>query len=699
MIPIGSRMELRRILSMAAALAPLPDEALRGRMQALRRQDIGRVRPEAYALVYEALRRRLSITPYPEQVLGAIAMAEGCVAQMNTGEGKTVTAVFPACLYALSGRGAHIATVNPYLARRDCEWMRPVYETLGVSVAVTEAGMPFEDKKAAYACDVLYGTHSEFGFDYLRDQLAQTEERQVQREPAFMLVDEADSILLDEAVTPMILSGGGGTLHPLLPAVDRFVRYLKSVTVQSLEDEDEYRRLDEQFDYIVLRRERVAMLTSLGERHAEQFFRLKTLADDLTVAHMIFQAIQAHGTLRRDVDYIVTDGKLQIVDPHTGRVLDGRRYCDGLWQALQVKEGLELVRESVTVASISYQQYFRRYPLLCGMTGTAREGRGEFGKVYGMPVRTIPPHRRCVRRDLPDSFAPDRAGQIAQIVAEVASARARRQPCLVVTRTVEDSEALAGALREAGIACEVLNARDNAREAQIIAAAGEAGRVTVATALAGRGTDIRLSEAARAAGGLYVIGFGHQNTRRGDRQLMGRSGRQGDPGVSRFFVSPQDELLARFFDADERPAGRTMTRGACLRAIRSAQGACEGAARAQRETTLKLDEVIGRFRTEIYAARSRILAGELPPQFAHLPAPMVTAVALSAIDEAWAAFLREADDARQRCGVVSLVGKDYQREYIREVAAMFEAMTEGIEETMQKRLARASEGVVYVDPV
>ena len=700
MTPIGSRMELRRILSLAAALEPLEDGELKRRMQALRGQDTKKVRPEAYALVYEALHRRLAITPYPEQVLGAIAMAEGCVAQMNTGEGKTVTAVFPACLYALTGRGAHIATVNPYLARRDCEWMRPVYETLGVSVAVTEAKMPFEEKKEAYLCDVLYGTHSEFGFDYLRDQLAQSEGQQVQREPAFMLVDEADSILLDEAVTPMILSGGGGTLHPLLPAVDRFVGYLKSVTVQSLEDEDEYKRLDEQYDYIVLRRERVAMLTSLGEKHAEQFFRLKSLSDDLAVAHMIFQAIQAHGTLKRDVDYIVVDGKLQIVDPHTGRVLDGRRYCDGLWQALQVKEGLELVRESVTVASISYQQYFRRYPLLCGMTGTAKEGRGEFGKVYNMPVRTILPHKRCIRRDLPDSFFPDRQSQIEGIGAEVKAAISRGQPCLVVTRTVEDSEALAAQLRAQEIACEVLNARDNAREAQIIACAGETARVTVATALAGRGTDIKLSDEARAAGGLYVIGFGHQNTRRGDRQLMGRSGRQGDPGVSRFFVSPEDELLTRFYEEDEDPKKRRpLTRRTCLRAIRSAQGSCEGAARAQRETTLKLDEVIGRFRSEIYGARNRILAGEMPEEFAQLPAPLVQAVALSAIDEAWAAFLREADDARQRCGVVSLVGKDYQREYIREVASMFEAMTDGIKETMTRRLARASEGVVYVDPV
>jgi len=697
MVSFRNRRQLKRILALAEKAAFCGDEALGACMQALRGQEIGRVREQAFALVYEAMRRRLGITPYDEQLLGALAMAEGCVAQMNTGEGKTVTAVFPACLYALSGRGAHIATVNPYLARRDCEWMRPVYELLGFTVSVTEAGQTFEEKRAAYACDVLYGTHSEFGFDYLRDQLAQSGDRQVQREPAFMLVDEADSILLDEAVTPMILSGNGGALHPLLPIVNRFVTYLKSITVQSLEDDEEYERLDEKYDYIVLQRERVAMLTSLGERHAEQFFRLKSLSDDLNIAHMIFQAIQAHGTLRRDVDYIVVNGKLQIVDPHTGRVLEGRRYCDGLWQAIQVKENLEAVRESVTVASISYQQYFRRYPLLCGMTGTAWEGRREFDKVYNMPVRRIAPHKRCVRRDLPDAFAPDRKRQIAILVDEIAAAKGRGQPCLVVTRTVEDNEMLAGALREQGIACDVLSAKDNAKEAEIIAGAGQNGQVTVATALAGRGTDIRLSDDTRNAGGLYVMGFGHQNTRRGDRQLIGRGGRQGDPGMSRFFVSPEDELLVRF--GGEQPAGKLQNRRACLRAIRSAQKTCEEASAAQRETTLRLDEVIGKFRTEIYAARTEILKGKLPEDFAHLPLAMVQAVALSAIDEAWAAFLREADDARQRCGVVSLVGRDYQREYIREVAAMFENMMDGIKETMHRRLAHASEGVIHVDAV
>ena len=696
MMLLRRQRQLHRIHVLASALANEKDTRLCDEMQALRGQEISRVREYAFALIYEAMRRRLGITPYDEQLLGALAMAEGCVAQMNTGEGKTVTAVFPACLYALAGRGAHIATVNPYLARRDCEWMRPVYELLGFSVAVTEAGQTFKEKKAAYDCDVLYGTHSEFGFDYLRDQLAQSKAEQVQREPAFMLVDEADSILLDEAVTPMILSGNGGALHPLLPMVNHFVTYLKSITVKTLEDEDEYARLDEKYDYIVLQRERVAMLTSLGQKHAEQFFRLKSLSDDLNIAHMIFQAIQAHGTLKRDVDYIVMDGKLQIVDPHTGRVLEGRRYCDGLWQAIQVKENLEVVRESVTVASISYQQYFRRYPLLCGMTGTAWEGRREFDKVYHMPVRRIAPHKRCVRRDLPDAFALDRQQQIAMLVDEIAAAKGRGQPCLVVTRTVEDNDILAGALRERDIACDVLSAKDHAREAEIIAGAGQCGRVTVATALAGRGTDIRLSDEARNAGGLYVMGFGHQNTRRGDRQLIGRGGRQGNPGVSRFFISPEDELLVRFGNEREK---KPMNRRACLRAICHAQKTCEEVFAAQRESTLRLDEVIGQFRAEIYQARSKILEGNLPGEFAHLPSAVVQAVALSAIDEAWATFLREADDARQRCGVVSLVGRDYQREYIREATAMFEAMMDGIKETMHRRLAYASEGVIHVDAI
>lgn len=693
---VSYRRMLHQIKKRAAELERCDEGELKEKMQALRGQEPMKVCVQAYALIDLAFQRVMGMTPYDEQLLSALAMARGCVAQMQTGEGKTLTAVFPACLYALTGRGAHIATVNPYLARRDCEWMRPVYEALGFTVTVTEAGMEADAKRAAYQADVLYGTHSEFGFDYLRDRLAVSESGQVQREPNFMLVDEADSILLDEAVTPMILSGNGGSIHPMLQAADCFVRYLKSAVVTALDDDDEYERLDASVDYIVLQRDRVAVLTSLGEKHAEQFFRLKHLSDDLSIAHLVFQAIQAYGTLHKDIDYIVTDGKLQIVDPHTGRVMEGRRYCDGLWQALQVKEKLEVVRESVTVASISYQQYFRRYPLLCGMTGTAREGRREFDKVYRMPVRTIQPHKKSRRVDLPDAYAPDRKTQIQMIADEVEAARKKGQPVLVVTRTVEDNDLLSGELHERGIACDVLNAREHAKEAEIIAKGGEAGRVTVATAMAGRGTDIRLSDEARAAGGLYVMGFGHQNSRRGDRQLIGRSGRQGDPGQSRFFVSEEDDLLVRFEDDDEKRKKKT-GRSACLRRVRHAQHVCEGMARGQRETTLELDEVIGTFRREIYEQRERILRGECPAGYEHLPHSIVQAVVLSAIDEAWAAFLREADDARQRCGVVSLVGRDYKSEYIREVSGMFEAMVSSMQEQIEKMLSRVTGGQKHVD--
>ena len=679
---------------MAETLSGLPDEALRDRMQRLRGQEPDRIRCEAFALICEAIVRTLGLTPYEEQLLGGLAMADGAVAQMQTGEGKTMTAVFPACLQALSGRGAHIATVNPYLARRDCEWMRPVYAMLGFSVAVIEAGQTAEEKRKAYACDVTYGTHSEFGFDYLRDQLADSAEGQVQRAPAFMLVDEADSILLDEAVTPMILSGAGGELDEMLPIVDRFVTWLKPAVLQTLSDDDDeaYLRLDEQVDYIVLKKEKVAMLTSLGQKHAEQYFRTEDIGKKPNLLHLIYQAIQAHGTLKRDVDYIVRDGKLQIVDPYTGRVMEGRRYCNGLWQALQTKEHLPAVRESITVASISYQQYFRRYPILCGMTGTAEEGRKEFSKVYQMPVRSIPTHRKCIRRDLPDVCAADRKQQLALLTSEIRSAQRRGQPCLVVTRSVEDSETLCKSLEEAGVVCRLLNARQDAEEAEIIADAGRSGCVTVTTAMAGRGTDIRPDQEALAAGGLYVLGFGHQNTRRGDRQLRGRSGRQGDPGMSCFFVSPEDELFVRFL-----PQRKFSGKAAMRRAVRKAQDTCEGIACGQRESTLDLDEVIGRFRGDIYAWRNRILAGEIPKDLEKIPTALGKTIALMCIDEAWTQFLSESEDARQRCGVVSLTGRDYRREYVREVGVMFENMLESLHEQMRARASGVERGVWHVE--
>ena len=685
MIPLRDRHRVKKIRQLQQELSALDNGELRARAQAMRGQPTDRIRESLFALAAIAVRRTLGFEPFDEQLLGALAMADGCTAQMQTGQGKTVTAVFPAMLYASSGR-AWISTANPYLARRDREWMRSVYELLGFTVGVTEAGMTHDEKHRAYACDVLYGANSEFGFDYLRDQLLIDAETQLQKEPYFMLVDEADSILLDEAVTPMILSAAGGEPDRDLLAVDRFVSWLKSAELQKLDSDEDYSDLDEQVDYVVLKREKAAVLTSLGQKHAEKFFRIPDLTQNQRLYHLIYQALQAYGTLRRDVDYIVRDGGLQIVDPHTGRVMEGRRYCNGLWQALEVKERLNVVQESRTAASISYQQYYRRFPNLAGMTGTAWEGRQEFNRVYRMPVRVIPPHQANRRQDLPDEYAATRIEQIDAMVRETLLARKRGQPCLLVTRTVVDSEELSAALRAAGVPCEVLNARDDEREAEIIARAGQAGRVTVATALAGRGTDIVLDDGARKAGGLYVLGFGHQNTRRGDRQLAGRSGRQGDPGMCRFFVSPEDELLRRF--CPHRPVGRK----ACMRAVARAQKSCESIAEAQRGTTLKLDEVIGRFRESVYAERNEILRGKLPEDFRDEPPALAKAVLLAGIDESWSAFLAETEDAKDRIEMVSLAGKNYEVEYIRDIANMYEAMQAEVRKTAHRRIARLKDG-------
>ena len=692
MIPLRDRRTVKRIRQLQQTLSDLTDEEMREQVMVLRGLSMKARKERLFALIAIAIRRTLGFEPFDEQLLGALAMSEGYTAQMQTGQGKTVTAVFPAMLYACDGP-AWISTANPYLARRDCEWMRPVYERLGFTVGVTEAKMVHREKMEAYRCDILYGANSEFGFDYLRDQLLVDAESQLQERPFFMLVDEADSILLDEAVTPMILSAAGEGADQNLLAADYFVGWLKSAEIQTLENGEDYSDLDEKVDYVVLKREKTAVLTALGQKHAEKFFRIPDLTQNQQLYHLIYQALQAHGVLHRDVDYIVKDGGLQIVDPHTGRVMEGRRYCNGLWQALEVKERLDVVQESRTAASISYQQYYRRFPHLAGMTGTAWEDREELLKVYRMPVRVIPPHQENRRVDLPDEYAPNSLEQLTAMVRETAQASSNGQPCLLVTRSVEDSELLSEKLKERGIAHEVLNARDDEREAEIIAKAGQAGKVTVATAMAGRGTDIVLDETARQAGGLYVLGFGHQNTRRGDRQLAGRSGRQGDPGQCRFFISPEDELLRRY--CPDRPVGKS----ACIRAVKKAQETSESIAEGQRETTLKLDEVIGRFRAAVYTARNEIMRGNLPPGFENDPPAAAKAVLLAGIDEAWSAFLAETESAKDRVELVSLAGKNYETEYIREIAAMYREMQNAVRETAHNRLEGLREGVLYVENV
>ncbi|MBQ9663102.1 MAG: preprotein translocase subunit SecA [Oscillospiraceae bacterium] len=685
MIPLRDRRTVNRIRQLQQTLSCLTDDELRIQAQELRNLPMQDRKEKLFALTAIAINRSLGFEPFDEQLYGALAISEGYTAQMQTGQGKTVTAVFPAMLYACDG-AAWISTANPYLASRDCEWMRPVYQRLGFTVGVTEAKMSHQEKMTAYRCDILYGANSEFGFDYLRDQLLLDADTQLQNQPFFMLVDEADSILLDEAVTPMILSSSGEAPDHNMLAADRFVSWLKSAEIQKLESGEDYSELDSKVDYVVLKREKTAVLTALGQKHAEQFFRIPDLTQDQRLYHLIFQALQAHGVLHRDVDYIVKDGSLHIVDPHTGRIMEGRRYCNGLWQALEVKERLDVVQESRTVASISYQQYYRRFPHLAGMTGTAWEGRQELLKVYHMPVRVIPPHQENRRVDLPDHYESNAEEQIRAMVRETLSATEHGQPCLLVTRTVEDSERLSAELTAYGITHEVLNARDDEREAEIIAKAGQAGKVTVSTAMAGRGTDIVLDDVARKAGGLYVMGFGHQNTRRGDRQLAGRSGRQGDPGKSRIFISSDDDLIRRY--CPERPEGKK----ACVRAVKKAQENCESIAEAQRETTLKLDEVIGRFRDAVYAERNEILRGKLPQGFENDPPAAAKAVLLAGIDEAWSAFLADTESAKDRVELVSLAGKNYEIEYIRDIANMYHEMERGVLSTAHDRMETLREG-------
>lgn len=689
MIPLRDRRAVNRIRRLQESLRSLTDAQLLQQAQQLRGFQMEKRKEKLFALTAIAIGRSLGFEPFDEQLYGALAMAEGYTAQMQTGQGKTVTAVFPAVCYACEG-SAWIATANPYLAARDCRWMRPVYEKLGFTVGVTAAKMTHQEKMEAYRSDILYGSNSEFGFDYLRDQLLTDADAQLQKSPYFMLVDEADSILLDEAVTPMILSSSGERPDQNLLAADRFVSWLKSAEIQTLDNQEDYAELDAKVDYVVLKREKTAVLTALGQKHAEQFFRIPDLTKDQRLYHLIYQALQAHGVLHLDTDYIVKDGSLQIVDPHTGRVMEGRRYCNGLWQALEVKERLDVIQESRTVASISYQQYFRRFPHLAGMTGTAWEGRAELLKVYRMPVRLIPPHQENRRTDLPDEYADTKPDQMEKMIRETANAIRRGQPCLLATRTVEDSEQLSEALTSSGICHEVLNARDDEREAEIISRAGQSGKVTVATAMAGRGTDIRLDDAARKAGGLYVLGFGHQNTRRGDRQLAGRSGRQGDPGQCRFFISPEDELLRRY--CPEQPSGKA----ACIRAVRKAQENAESIAEGQRETTLKLDEVVGRFRDAVYTARNDILRDRLPPGFEKYPPAMAKAVLLAGIDEAWAAFLEETEAAKDRTEIVSMAGKNYEIEFIRDIAGMYREMQNAVRETAYGRLDRLKNGAENV---
>lgn len=559
--------------------------------------------PEAFAVVREASKRVLGQRHYDVQLIGGIVLHEGKISEMKTGEGKTLTATLPLYLNALSGKGAHLVTVNDYLARRDAEWMGAVYRFLGLEVAALQNSMGDAERKKAYQADILYGTNSEFGFDYLRDNMKFRLDDYVQRELNFAIVDEVDSILIDEARTPLIISGSSGESSKLYAEADKAVR-----------------RLSAQGDYEVDIKQRSVLLTESGNDKIEQYFGLSNLyaIENINIVHHVQQALKAHVIFKRDVDYVVKDGEVLIVDEFTGRILPGRRYSDGLHQALEAKEGVEIERESQTLASITLQNYFRLYKKLSGMTGTAATEAEEFYKIYKLEVVSIPTNRPMIRQDKPDLIFLTKNAKYASIVEDVRERYKKGQPVLIGTVAIETSEFISAVLTRHGIPHDVLNAKQHQREAEIVAHAGERGRVTIATNMAGRGTDIKLTEESKQLGGLYILGTERHESRRIDNQLRGRAGRQGDPGESRFYISLEDDLIKRFAGDNLRNSmarwgmkeDEIIESSFVSSRIEDAQEKVEKHNFEIRKHLLEYDDVLNQQRNVIYTYRRNILEGE-----------------------------------------------------------------------------------------
>ena len=684
-----SQKELKRIkplcdkiLALESTYEKLTDAELRAKTEEFKKryqngESLDALLPEAFAVCREASWRVLGMKHFPVQVLGGIILHQGRIAEMKTGEGKTLVATLPAYLNAIAGEGVHIVTVNDYLARRDSEWMGKVFRFLGLTVGLVIPSIPHDQKAAAYAADITYGTNNEFGFDYLRDNMVMYKEQRVQRGHNFAIVDEVDSILIDEARTPLIISGRADKSTDLYKIADNFVKGLKCVKVTELSSkknaEDE---LEEEGDYIVDEKARTATLTKSGVAKAEKFFSLENLmdAENLTIQHHINLAIKARGVMQRDVDYVVKDGQVLIVDEFTGRIMIGRRYSEGLHQAIEAKEGVNVRHESRTLATITFQNYFRLYKKLSGMTGTAMTERQEFEEIYNLDVVEIPTNKPMIRIDHPDVLFKTEEAKFNAAIDQIVACHEKGQPVLVGTVSIEKSEKFSKALKRRGIKHEVLNAKNHEREAEIIAQAGRLGAVTIATNMAGRGTDIILggnceymakaemrkmgipeeliaestsfaetddeeilkarqifkeleakfkeqqaaeAEAVRKAGGLFIIGTERHESRRIDNQLRGRSGRQGDPGESRFYLSAEDDLL-RLFAGDRFYRTLDMFKSAgempidakiFSSAIESAQKKVEGNNFAIRRNLLKYDDVMNQQREIIYKQRNMVLDG------------------------------------------------------------------------------------------
>ena len=617
-----------QIVNLRDKMVGLSDEALRDKTKEFKKrltdgETLDDLLPEAFAVVREAARRVLNTEHYEVQLMGGIILHQGRIAEMKTGEGKTQTCLLPAYLNALEGKGVHVVTVNDYLAHRDAEWMGQVHRFLGLTVGVVLNSMDNNERREAYNCDITYITNNELGFDYLRDNMVIYKEQLVQRGLHFAIVDEVDSVLIDEARTPLIISGQSGKSTKLYEMCDILARQLVKGTesgeltkMAAIMKEE----IEESGDFIVNEKDKVVNLTAEGVKKVEQFFHIENLADpeNLEIQHNIILALRAHNLMFRDQDYVVKDDQVLIVDEFTGRIMPGRRYSDGLHQAIEAKEHVKVKRESKTLATITFQNFFNKYEKKAGMTGTALTEEMEFRNIYGMDVVEIPTHRPIARMDLQDAVYKTRKGKLKAIVKEIARAHATGQPILVGTITIEASEELSAMLKREGIPHKVLNAKFHELEAEIVAEAGKHGAVTIATNMAGRGTDIKLDDEARAAGGLKIIGTERHESRRIDNQLRGRSGRQGDVGESRFFISLEDDLMRLFgsermmsiFSAMGLAEDEPIEHGMLSNTIEKAQKKIEGNNYGIRKNLLEYDQVMNEQREIIYKERRRVLDGE-----------------------------------------------------------------------------------------
>ena len=630
-----SERELKRIETLVnkiEALRPtmqaLSDSELRGKTDEYKKrlkegETLDDLLPEAYATVREAARRVLNMEHYRVQLIGGIILHQGRIAEMRTGEGKTLVSTLPAYLNALTGQGVHIVTVNDYLAKRDAEWMGQAHEFLGLKVGVILNSMKSEERREAYACDITYVTNNELGFDYLRDNMVIYKEQLVLRGLHYAIIDEVDSVLIDEARTPLIISGQSGKSTKLYEVCDILAKQMKrGQDMEDLSKMDAIMKIgrEETGDFIVNEKDKVINLTEAGVAKVERFFQLTNLADpeNMEIQHNVILALRAHNLMFKDQDYVVSDDKVMIVDQFTGRIMPGRRFSDGLHQAIEAKEHVKVKRESKTLATITFQNFFNKFEKKSGMTGTALTEEKEFREIYGMDVIEIPTNRPVARIDRQDRVYKTREEKLHEIVEEVKAAHAKQQPVLVGTINIDASEELSRRLTKEGIQHKVLNAKFHEMEAEIVADAGIHGAVTIATNMAGRGTDIKLDEKAKEAGGLLIIGTERHESRRIDNQLRGRSGRQGDPGESVFYISLEDELMRLFgserlisiFTTLGIPQYQEIEHKALSGAIEKAQQRIESRNYGIRRNLLEYDQVMNEQREVIYAERLRVLNGE-----------------------------------------------------------------------------------------